>query len=101
MNGQIDAGEDAFIGGVIFNDAGSNRRDAIHQMSVEPKQRPKFTGQGEGDVLPGGLGKYCGVVSDPLIGGLFAAGRTKPGLAGMGYPNTVLALWASEGVIAQ
>ena len=57
--------------------------DVIESMAVVKEERPEGVGQGEHQVLPGAIGQTVILVSDPLIGGLLAAGRASPAVAGV------------------
>ena len=61
-------------------------------MTVVKEERPEGVGQGEHQVLPGAIGQAAILVSDPLIGGLFAAGRASSAVAGVAQVFGVVAV---------
>lgn len=83
MNGRIDARQEMFLSGELFNDVGRDRRQFIEEMAIEPKERLKVSGQGEGNLLPDSVRQCVKSGFNPIVGGLFSAGRTEARFAGM------------------
>jgi hypothetical protein len=65
------------------NQARGQAWDLIEERSIDGKEVPEFSGHGESDVLPGGLGEGVPGGFNPVVGGFFATGRTEPGFAGV------------------
>lgn len=79
----IDAGDEMFLSGDVFNNLGQDKRNFIEKPAVEPEERLKLSRQGESDVLPNGVWESVKSGFDPVVGGLFSAGGTETGFAGM------------------
>lgn len=101
MYRQINAREKAFLFCQLFYDVCGYKRDFVHKVAIDPKEIPENTGHGEGDMLPFCVGEGIEAVFNPVVGGLFAAGGAKPGLAGMRGLDAFVAFWADEHVISQ
>ena len=52
---QVNPRNELLLCGLRFDDIGSERSDFIDEMSIVPKNVPKYIGHGESDVLPAGL----------------------------------------------
>ncbi len=77
-----DADQDAFLGGYFFDDVRSQAAGLFQQQTtIEFKDLPQSGRHGKRDVLPLGIWECFLLSENPLIGGLLAAGGTKPALA--------------------
>ena len=94
--GKEDAGDEVILGGELFNDAGGKGRDFIKEMTIEPEEGLKFKRQSPGDMLPDGVGERVKSGFDPIVGGLFTAGGTETGFAGMRGIEATKAFWADK-----
>ena len=101
MYSEINSRDELFLQRQLFNNACGNSRDFIHEVAVDPEEIPKDAGQGEGEMLPFGVGKRVEAVFDPNVCGFFTAGRTEPGLAGVKDFLTAVAFGADSKVKAK
>ena len=56
MEGQIDAWEEVFFSGPLFNDVGGEERKAVEEVTINPEKRLKGSGERPGHMLPKGVG---------------------------------------------
>lgn len=101
MNCEINSRDELFLQRQLLNNASGNRRDFIHEVTVDPEEIPKDIWHGEGKMLPFGVGKRVEAVFDPNIGGFFTAGRAESGLAGVKDFLTAVAFGADSKVKAK
>ncbi|RMQ27764.1 hypothetical protein ALQ08_200069 [Pseudomonas syringae pv. delphinii] len=78
---------------------GRQPKQRIEQPAVVEEQGPQRVGQREHQMLPGAVGQTVVLHGDPLVGGLFAAGRTGPAMAGVAQVFDVRALLIGAGVV--
>jgi hypothetical protein len=97
----VDAGVESLFLGQGEDDAGGQRGEEIEKVAVHPEEFLEGAGEGEGDVLPGGVGEGIEAGFDPVVGCFFAAGGAKSGLAGMGRLDAFGAFGADVKVVAQ
>ncbi|KWS72876.1 hypothetical protein BKM20_06610 [Pseudomonas avellanae] len=71
----------------------------IEQMTVMKKQWPQRVREREHQMLPGTIGQTVLLIGDPLIGSLFAVGRTSPAAAGVAQVFDVRAMLIATGVV--
>lgn len=99
--GKEDAGDEVILGGELFNDAGGEGRDFVKEMTIEPEEGLKFKRQRPGDMLPDSVGERVKSGFDPIVGGLFTAGGTETGFAGMRGLEAAKAFWADKHMPAE
>jgi len=94
--GKEDAGDEVILGGELFNDAGGDRRDFVKEMTIEPEEGLKFKRQSPGDMLPSGVRERVKSGFNPVVSGLFTAGGTETGFAGMRGIEAAKAFWTDK-----
>ncbi len=101
VDGKVDAGEEVFFCGELFNDAGGEGRDFIEEMTINPEEGLQFGRQSPGDMLPDGVRERIKSGFDPIIGGFFPAGGTETGFAGMRGIEAAQAFWTGKDMPAE
>ncbi|KTB90688.1 hypothetical protein AO073_22000 [Pseudomonas syringae ICMP 11293] len=83
---------------VVFDFSPSREpKQRIEQAAGVEEQGPQRVGQREHQMLPGTVGQTVVLHGDPLVGGLFAAGRTGPAMAGVAQVFDVRAMLIGTG----
>lgn len=83
VDGKVDAGDEVFFCGELFNDAGGEGRDFIEEMTINPEEGLQFGRQSPCDMLPDGVGESVKSGFDPVVGGFFPAGGTEARFTGV------------------
>ena len=83
VDGQEDAGQEAPLGGELFDEVGGKWGEEVKKMAIDPEEGLQWFGECPGDMLPDGVGEGVERSFDPVVGGLFPAGGTETGFAGM------------------
>ncbi len=101
VSGRIDARDVMFLSGDVFNDVGRNRGKFVEKMAVDPEERLELFRHGPSNVLPSGVGERVKSGVNPIVGGLFPAGGTETGFAGMRGIEAAQAFWTGKDMPAE
>ena len=83
VDGQEDAGQEAPLGGELFDEVGGKWGEEVKKMAIDPEEGLQWFGECPGDMLPDGVGEGVEGGFDPVVSGFFATGGTETGFAGM------------------